>query len=292
MSRAASPATKKAYGLKRVCEVWDIPRSRIYKREKEAPMKRGPKPRHTDEEIVKLIKEDLEASPFKAEGHRKVHVRLKRGKGTTVGRNRVLRLMRQEGLLSPHRSVYRPANPHTGRITTDAPNEMWGSDGTKILTVDEGWIWVFTVADHWNTECMGWNVCKHGDRFATFDPISRAIKSAYGEQSKGIAKGLKLRIDNGTQYTSDYFLQQLNYLGVEPSFGLVRQPQTNGVAERFHRTLKEQILEGRSFKNADEVREAVRNFIEVYNSRWMVAKRDYQSPMEARRNYDRLKGAA
>jgi transposase InsO family protein len=103
---------------------------------------------------------------------------------------------------------------------------------------------------------------------------------------------LKLRIDNGTQYTSDYFLQQLNYLGVEPSFGLVRQPQTNGVAERFHRTLKEQILEGRSFKNADEVREAVRNFIEVYNSRWMVAKRDYQSPMEARRNYDRLKGAA
>lgn len=109
----------------------------------------------------------------------------------------------------------------------------------------------------------------------------------YGALEKGVACGLKLRIDNGSQYTSDYFLQQLRYWGVESSFGLVRQPETNGVAERFHRTLKEQVIEGRAFQNADEVRDAVRQFVRVYNEQWLVAKRGYASPLEARRNHER-----
>ena len=77
-----------------------------------------------------------------------------------------------------------------------------------------------------------------------------------------------MRIDNGSQYTSDYFLKQLAYLGIEDSFGLVRQPETNGVAERFHRTLKEQVINGRVFKNVDEVKEAVKEFATIYNEKW------------------------
>ena len=169
---------------------------------------------------------------------------------------------------------------------------MWGSDGTKVQTVEDGWVWVFSVAEHWNSECMGWHVCKVGDRFAALEPISQAIKKNYVALGKGVATGLKLRIDNGSQYTSDYFLQQIAYLGIGSSFGLVRQPETNRVAERFHRTLKEQVIEGRVFKNVDEVREAVRQFVEIYNEKWLVAKRDYQSPLEARRSYEKLMRAA
>jgi len=165
---------------------------------------------------------------------------------------------------------------------------MWGSDGTKVRTVDDGWIWIFSVAEHWNTECLGWHVCKVGDRFAALEPVSQAIKKTYGSLSKGAAAGLKLRIDNGSQYTSDYFLQQVNYWGIEESFGLVRQPETNGVAERFHRTLKEQAIEGKVFRNVAEVREAVGQFVSLYNEKWLVAKRGYQSPLEARRNYVKL----
>ena len=169
---------------------------------------------------------------------------------------------------------------------------MWGSDGTKVKTVEDGWVWIFSVTEHWNTECLGWHVCKVGDRFAALEPVSQAIKKVYGSLSKGIAAGLKLRIDNGSQYTSDYFLQQLRYWGIESSFGLVRQPETNGVAERFHRTLKEQVIEGRMFLNADEIREAVKQFVGVYNAQWLVAKKGYQSPLEARRDYEKLRGAA
>jgi transposase InsO family protein len=134
---------------------------------------------------------------------------------------------------------------------------MWGSDGTKIQTVEDGWVWVFSVMEHWNAGCMGWHVCKTGDRFAALEPVAQAVRQAYGSLGKGMVKGLKLRIDNGSQYTSGYFLQQLKYWGVESSFGLVRQPETNGVAERFHRTLKDQILDGRVFRNVNEIREAV-----------------------------------
>ena len=172
----------------------------------------------------------------------------------------------------------------------DGPNVMWCSDGTKILTVDDGYVWVFSVEEHWNAECLGWNVCKIGDRFAALEPVTQAVKNVYGSIGKGIANGLKLRIDNGSQYTSDYFLKQIAYMGIEDSFGLVKQPQTNGVAERFNRTLKEQILNGRVFRNIEEVREAVRQFVELYNTKWLLGKLGYQSPLEARQNYYKLKG--
>jgi len=286
MSQSISPITNKPYGLKRVCETWGIARCFFY-RKACSLKKRGPQPIVKEEVLLEKIREDLKATPFKGEGHRKVHIRLKK-QGIKAGRNRILRVMRDNQLLSPHRNMYRPPNPHDGQITTDMPNRMWGSDGTKVRTVDDGWIWIFSVAEHWNTECLGWHVCKVGDRFAALEPVSQAIKKTYGSLSKGAAAGLKLRIDNGSQYTSDYFLQQVNYWGIEESFGLVRQPETNGVAERFHRTLKEQAIEGKVFRNVAEVREAVGQFVSLYNEKWLVAKRGYQSPLEARRNYVKL----
>lgn len=294
MSQTISPSMDKPYGLKRVCQIWEVARSSLYAKREAAdkpPNKRGPKPLIKDDQLLSMIQQDIEQTPFKGEGHRKIHARLKRG-SVKVGRNRVLRVMRNHQLLSPHRSFYRPPNPHDGRITTDAPNVMWGSDGTKVATVEDGWIWVFSVAEHWNSECLGWHVCKTGDRFAALEPITQAVKKVYGTLDKGIAAGLQLRIDNGSQYTSDYFLQQVGHLGIQDSFGLVRQPETNGVAERFHRTLKEQAINGRVFKTVGEVREAVRQFVNTYNEQWLVEKLGYQSPLEARLNYHKLRGAA
>lgn|SRR6185437_3937556 len=293
MSRTMSPATGKIYGLQRVCDTWKVSRATLYRKrtqDSKANM-RGPKPTVEESRLLEQICKDLQTTPFKGEGHRKVHARLKR-QGVRVGRNRILRLMKDNHLLSPHRGVYKPPNPHDGEIITDAPNVMWGSDGTKVQTVEDGWVWIFSVAEHWNTECLGWHVCKVGDRFAALEPISAAVKRVYGSLSRAIATGLKLRIDNGSQYTSDYFLQQVNYWGIEDSFGLVRQPETNGVAERFHRTLKEQAIEGRVFKNVDEVREAVRQFVETYNEKWLVAKLNYRSPLEARREREKTGRAA
>ena len=63
-------------------------------------------------------------------------------------------------------------------------------------------------------------------------------------------------MDHGSQYLSDHFLKQIRYWGIHPSFGCVEEPETNGVAERWNRTLKEQAIHGRIFQNLEAVRTA------------------------------------
>src|SRR5665213_2116329 len=86
--------------------------------------------------------------------------------GLRVARKRVLRLMRENGLLSPHRHLPRSGEAHDGRITTDEPNLMWGTDATQIPTVRDGKVWLFAVVEHWNAEGIGWHVAKIGNRCA------------------------------------------------------------------------------------------------------------------------------
>ncbi len=108
----------------------------------------------------------------------------------------------------------------------------------------------------------------------------------YGSTAIGVARGLSLRMDHGTQYLSEYFTKQVTYWGIQPSYAFVEQPQTNGVAERFNRTLKEQIIHGRIYRNLDELRGAVREFVERYNAEWLVEKNGYLSPNQARQAWD------
>lgn len=293
MSQTASVVTGKPYGVERVCQVWEQARSTFYDRQERAekaaqglkPGRRGPTPSVSDDALLKLVQEDLNASPFRGEGHRKVWARLHFGKGLRVSRKRVLRIMRENALLSPHRGRQGKPEAHDGTITTDAPNLMWGTDGAKVLTVDDGWVWVFAAVEHWNAECMGWHVTKHGDRFAALEPISQGLTSLYGSLAADVARGLQLRMDHGSQYLSDHFINQVRFWGINPNFAFVRQPETNGVAERFNRTLKEQVIHGQIFRNVEEVRQAVAAFVELYNAEWRVEKNGFVSPREARQNW-------
>ena len=95
--------------------------------------RRGPKPSISDEALLVAIEADLEASPWEGEGHRKVWARLRVCRGIRVSRKRVLRVMRENNLLSPHRCRRRGGNPHVGEIITHAPNLMWGTDGVRVF---------------------------------------------------------------------------------------------------------------------------------------------------------------
>lgn len=296
MSATISLATGKVYGVQRVCCAWEMPRSSFYDRiaRKTVPpvlLKRGPKTLLTDDEVLALIRTDLETSSFIGEGHRKVWGRLRFVKGIKVGRKRVLRLMRENNLLSPHRVVQGQPKKHTGQIITAAPNVMWGTDGTRIFTLEEGWCWLFTAVEHWNAECVGWHVTKHGDRFAALQPLSMGIKARFGSVGAAAARGLVLRMDHGTQYLSEHFQNQIKFWGIAPSFAFVAEPQTNGVTERFNRTIKEQVIYGRHYRTIEEVRSAIADFMDRYNQQWLVEKLGFRSPRQAFEDYQ-LKVAA
>ena len=95
-----------------------------------------------------------------------------------------------------------------------------------------------------------------------------------------------LRMDHGSQYLSDHFLNQVRYWGIHPSFGFLEEPETNGVVERWNRTLKEQAIYGRVFHNLADVRAAVAAFVERYNQCWRLEKLAYRTPLEARKEYE------
>jgi hypothetical protein len=111
------------------------------------------KPKIRDEELVCLVKKDLAASPFKGEGDRKVHPRLKR-QDVGIGRNRVLNIMR------PTNCSPRIEGSKYLKIL------IWCSDGTRILTVEDGWVWVFSIEEH----CT---LCKVGDQLAALEPVTQ-----------------------------------------------------------------------------------------------------------------------
>ena len=126
MAGTVSPATGRRYGVARVCRAWDVPRSSCSAARREtgdvAPARprgrRGPKPAVSDADLVAAIRADLARSPWSGEGHRKVWAWLRVQDGLRLARKRVLRLMRENGLLSPHRARTRPGAVHDRRISS------------------------------------------------------------------------------------------------------------------------------------------------------------------------------
>ena len=124
MSRETSAGAGKTYGLERVCRVLEFPRSTIYAQQAREtatvaplfPVRRGPKPKMADADLLAAIRTDLATSPFTGEGHRKVWARLRILRGIRVAKTRVLRLMGENRLLSPHRQPKGVHNPHDGTL--------------------------------------------------------------------------------------------------------------------------------------------------------------------------------
>jgi transposase InsO family protein len=287
MSRQVSPSAGKIYGLQRVTRIWGVARATVYRHrhQPEAIERRRPGPlgAMADEELVRAIRRLLTASPFHGEGYRKLWARL-RFAGIRTSRRRVLRLMREHGLLA-HQRAGRPhgSRAHDGRITTERVDVMWGSDLTSVMT-GEGQAAVFIAVDHCSAECVGIHASRSADRFEALEPVKQAVRERFGAFAKGVAAGLRLRHDHGSQYVSHHFQTEIRFLGIESSPAFVREPEGNGCAERFIRTLKENLLWVRRFATVEELRLALQAFKETYNRTWIIERHGYQTPAQVRAN--------
>lgn len=293
-----------------ICAIWRLARSTVYARRFSATRlggdaqdgpethdrdrgthrstprsqgKRGPRTPQDDATVLAAIREVLRESPFHTEGHRKVRVRL-RPRGFRVGKNRVLRLMREGRLLAPTRRQHVHGDrTHAGTIIASQPDELWGTDATKFWTHQEGWCWFFGAIDHCVEDVVGWHVAKLGDRWAALEPIRQGVQRTHGAYLPKIALGLGLRADHGPQYTAHQFLGELRWLGIRPSPSYVGEPECNGIMEHWIRTLKEECLYLHDFATLDEARQVIGEFIERYNREWLLERHGYRTPAEVRR---------
>ena len=287
MSQTLSPSLARCYGMARVARVWKISRASVYRSLKETPpntiaRRPGPVGACSDAELAEHIRQHIAASRLHGEGYRKLWARL-RFAGVRASPRRVRRVIRENGLLA--RVGRTETKLHDGTIITDKVNEMWG---TRRRRSPSGKAEPMSSLEHANSEVVGIHASRSANRFEALEPVRQGVHRCFGAIAPGVACGLKLRHDHGSNYMSGDFQDEIECLGIEASPSFVRQPEGNGVAERFIRTLKENLLWVRTFDTIEELRAALVEFAARYNETWLVARHGYRTPAQVRADQCRL----
>ena len=289
LSKVQNPNTGKVFPMSLVLKVSDYSSAAWYGKSvtSAGTSKKGPKPFFDDAQALVVIKAEIAQSRFHSEGYIKINKRLKR-KGSIIAKGRVNCLLRENNLLSANRPVKQGARKkHEGTIITQKPNHLWGTDGKQFYTEKEGLCWIFSVIDHFNDEILGHHICKVGDRFSAMEPVKQAVRKEFGTVKQHICQHtqLALRSDHGSQYDSKDFVKEMQFLGLAESKAFVRSPECNGVIERWHRTLNEQVIAVNAFESLETAIPIINQFIADYNQYWILHRLDFQSPIETKINY-------
>lgn len=190
--------------------------------------------------------------------------------------------MGENNLLAPHRIGRFPEKTHDGTVVTDAVNAMWGTDMTETVTLSEGVARVFVAVDHANSEVVGIHAARSANRFEALEPIRQGVLRHFGTIGAEAAKALQVRHDHGSNYMAHDFQQEMTFLGIRTSPSFVREPEGNGVAERFIRTLKENLLWASRFETIEDLSIALQAFAHSYNETRLVARHGYRTPTQVR----------
>ena len=129
---------------------------------------------------------------------------------------------------------------------------------------DEGTTTIFVTVDHFTAECVGIHA-RRGTRLEALEPLRQGVRDHFGTYGQGIAGDLALRRDHGSRFLSHLFQTRLRILGITSSPALVCEPDCNGCAEWFIRTLKERRLWIERFDTVEALRLALRAFKGGYN---------------------------
>ena len=116
------------------------------------------------------------------------------------------------------------------------------------------------------------------------EPVKMAVKTVFGSLDRDICRdtGLFLRSDHGSQYDSDDFQKELKFLNLSYSPAFVRSPQCNGIIERFHRTINEQVFDLCLFDSLEHAQHVIAEFMHNYNHVWILHRLGLKTPVEYR----------
>ena len=205
-----------------------------------------------------------------------------RASGHRVGRNRVIRLMRSEGLRARPRRRFRvttdsahawpvPANLVQRHFRPAAPNRTWAADITYLETTT-GWAYLAVVLDLYSRRVVGWAVRPT----LRTDLVCAALHLALGRRQP--AAGLVHHSDRGTQYASADYQRLLTAHGITPSMSRRGNCWDNAVVESFFSTLKQE-LEPARWPTVAAATTAIATYIEsFYNPVRLHSTLGYQSP--------------
>jgi len=182
----------------------------------------------------------------------------------TISESTIFRALKREGLIKPAEIVGFKAGKEYNRKTKRA-NELWATDCAHIKVIDWGWYYLVTVMDDYSRFILAWELKSDMASNSLIDVVQKAV-DATGMTDVPVEDRTMLLSDNGPGYISRQFGDYLRLVGIRHILASPFHPQTNGKIERYHRTLKGELIL-MPYEMPGELEEAIRAFIEYYNYR-------------------------
>jgi putative transposase len=268
------------HSVKRCCELFEVSKSAYYERKKAAPSAR----QVTDAELIEKVTA-VHAESKGTYGYLRVHKALVKA-GVEVGKRRVRRLMRQEGLEGRAKKRWRKTTvpDPAAEAAKDLIGRHFGpgaeidrryvGDITYVMTW-EGWAYLATVIDLGSRRVVGWALADH----MRTELVEEALSVAF--VTRRPAPGVIFHSDRGCQYTSKDYADLARDNGVVLSVGMAGECWDNAVAESFFATIKRELIETRAWPTRQGLRRAIFDYIEGwYNVRRLHSSLGYCSPAE------------
>jgi len=274
------------HSISHCCELLDVSSSGFYDWKKRLPSNRKIKNGEIKAKILNIFSDSR-----KTYGSPRIKAALERA-GDVVGKDRVARLMKEEGLEARRKKAFRPKttinNPSDKKservfkieeTEVTKLNQVWVSDLTYIPTL-EGFSYLVTVMDLFNREIIGWDLSDSMEAKHTSKALGRALANTEGKPNE-----LIFHSDQGVQYCSGELRQRLELMEMIQSMSRKGNCYDNAFAESFFHTLKNELTE-KMFTTKEQARKAIFEYIECwYNTKRLHSSLEYMSPKEYAEKY-------
>jgi putative transposase len=272
-------AEKARWPIEVQCAVFGVSRSGYY------AWRRRPEPPRAMEDAT-LVTEIRAAHKTGREsyGSPRVHREL-RAKGRRIGKKRVERLMRQEGIAARRKRRFRRTtdsnHPHpiapnvlARNFHVELPNSAWVTDVTYVWT-HEGWLYLAAILDLFSRRVVGWAASANNDRTLAISALDRAVAT------RAPAPGMIHHSDRGSVYASAGYGDALTKIGAVKSMSRKGDCWDNAVAESFFATIKGEMIDHADYLTRGAAIASIADYIDgFYNPCRRHSALDYVSPIE------------
>ena len=277
MTQLQGKAAASGYSVERMCALVGVSRASYYRHWRASAPKR-------EETALRDAMQRL-ALAYRRYGYRRITPLLRR-EGWHVNRKRTQRLMREDNLLCLRRAAFKPPTTDSRhefkiypnlarRLKPTAVNQLWVADITYIR-LEESFVYLAVVLDAFSRKVVGWSMANHLKASLALAALEMALIER--DISPG---GLVHHSDRGVQYACNEYIAKLEAAGIQPSMSRIGCPYDNAMAESFMKTLKQEEVDGSTYRNLRHARSAIGAFIEtVYNRQRLHSALSYLSPIE------------
>ena len=213
-------------------------------------------------------------------GYRRVWAYMKYREKLFVNKKRIYRIMKENKLLVPSTRHLKASRVERNKPRAERVNEYWGIDMTKIMVQNYGWVYLVIILDWYSKKIVGHSLSLRSTSQDWMEALGKGINNQFSDGIKESAEQLNLVSDNGSQPTSERFIKECSELRITQIFASYNNPKGNADTERVIRTLKEDLVWLREWNTVEELRCAIDNWIENYNTDYPHSSLNYMTPVE------------